>query len=191
VFAVGIGLALQNVAVNFVSGIILLVEQSVKIDDIIEMNGQFCRVMDLGIRATRVRTLFEEDIIVPNGIIVGQPIKNLTLHDSLIRIAVNIGVAYDSDIALVRKTLEEVAAAHEGADKAYPPVILLNDFADSHLLYEVSVWVHDPWQHRKHRSNLREAVLAAFRKNGIVIAFPQLDVHLDGPRANDVLRAAS
>jgi small-conductance mechanosensitive channel len=191
VFAVGIGLALQGVAVNFVSGIILLVEQSVKIDDIIEVNGQFCRVMDLGIRATRVRTLFEEDIIVPNGSIVGQPIKNLTLHDSIIRIAVNVGVSYGSDLVLVRKTLEEVAAAHPGADAAYPPLVLLNELGDSALQYEVSVWVHDPWTHRRHRSVLREAIVEACRKNGIELAFPQMDVHLDGPSSDKVLRAAS
>ena len=88
VFAVGIGLAVQGVAVNFVSGIILLVEQSIKIDDIVELDGQFCRVMNLGIRATRVRTLFEEDILVPNSVLVQQPIKNITLHDSIIRVAV-------------------------------------------------------------------------------------------------------
>lgn len=181
VFAVGIGFALQGVAVNFVSGIILLVERSIKIDDVIEVDGQFCRVMELGIRATRVRTLFEEDIILPNSVLVQQAIKNLTLHDSLVRIAVNVGVAYDADIALVRSTLEGIAAAHPEADRAYPPVVLLNDFATSSLLYEVSVWVHDPWAHRIHRSTLREAILRAFREKKIVIAFPQVDVHLDAP----------
>jgi small-conductance mechanosensitive channel len=178
VFAVGIGLALQGIAVNFVSGIILLVEQSIKIDDIIEIDGQFCRVMNLGIRATRVRTLFEEDILVPNNALVQQPIKNLTLHDSLIRVAVLVGVAYESDIDLVRATLEEVAKRHEGGDAAYPPLILLNDFADSALVYEVSIWMHDPWGHRRHRSALREEILRAFRVKNIVIAFPQMDVHL-------------
>ena len=178
VFAVGIGLAVQGIAVNFVSGIILLVEQSIKIDDIIEIDGQFCRVMNLGIRATRVRTLFEEDILVPNNALVQQPIKNLTLHDSLIRVAVSVGVAYDSDIDLVRATLEEVAKGHQGADEAHPPLVLLNDFADSALIYEVSVWMHDPWGHRRHRSALREAVLRAFNAKGIVIAFPQMEVRV-------------
>ncbi len=178
VFAVGIGLALQGVAVNFVSGIILLVEQSIKIDDIIEIDGQYCRVMNLGIRATRVRTLFEEDILVPNGVLVQQPIKNLTLHDSLIRVAVSVGVAYDSDPALVRATLEEVAKTHKGGDLEYAPLVLLNAFADSALVYEVSVWMHDPWGHRRHCSMLRESILRAFREKRIVIAFPQMDVHL-------------
>ncbi len=188
VFAVGIGLALQGVAVNFVSGLILLVERSIKLEDIIEIDGQFCRVMDLGIRATRVRTLFEEDIILPNSVLVQQPIKNLTLHDSLVRIAVSVGVAYDADIALVRATLEEIAAKHPEADREYPPVVLLNDFGASSLLYEVSVWVHDPWKHRTHRSQLREAILRVFREKKIVIAFPQVDVHLDAPVGEGLAR---
>jgi small-conductance mechanosensitive channel len=178
VFAVGIGLAVQGIAVNFVSGIILLVEQSIKIDDIIEVDGQYCRVMNLGIRATRVRTLFEEDILVPNSALVQQPIKNLTLHDSLIRVAITVGVAYDSDIDRVRATLEDVAKRHEGADLAHPPLVLLNDFADSALVYEVSIWMHDPWSHRRHRSALREEVLRAFNAKGIVIAFPQMEVRV-------------
>lgn len=188
VFAVGIGLALQGIAVNFVSGIILLVEQSIKIDDVIEIDGQFCRVMELGLRATRVRTLFEEDIVVPNGVLVQQPIKNYTLHDSLVRIAVNVGLTYDTDIDLARKVLEEVAAKHVGADPAYPPKVLLNDFAPSDLLYEVSVWMHDPWSHRTHRSALRESILRACRAHGIVIAFPQVDVHLDAPAREAIAR---
>jgi potassium efflux system protein len=144
--------------------------------------------MDLGIRATRVRTLFEEDIILPNSVLVQQPIKNLTLHDSLMRIAVQVGVAYDSDIEAVRGALEAVAAAHEGADAAYPPVVLLQDFGASSLLYEVSVWVHDPWNHRKHRSVLREAVFQLFRARGIAIACPQLDVHFDEPVTSGLAR---
>ena len=185
VFAVGIGLAVQGIAVNFVSGVILLVEQSIKIDDIIEVDGQYCRVMNMGIRATRVRTLFEEDILVPNSALVQQAIKNLTLHDSLIRIAVEVGVSYDSDAAQVRATLEEVASRHAEADKEYPPLVLLQDFAASALVYEVSVWVHDPWRHRRHRSALREEILRAFRERGIVIAYPQLDLHVtreDAPK---------
>jgi small-conductance mechanosensitive channel len=188
VFAVGIGLALQGIAVNFVSGLILLIEQSIKLDDILEIDGHFCRVMELGIRATRVRTLFEEDIILPNSVLVQQPIKNITLHDSLVRISVLVGIAYASDVEVARKAMQEVAEAHEGADAKYPPLVLLHDFAASTLVYEISVWIHDPWAHRKHRSNLREALLRAFRANGIVIAFPQVDVHLDAAARDAIAR---
>lgn len=188
VFAVGIGLALQGIAVNFVSGLILLIEQSIKLEDIIEIDGQFCRVMELGIRATRVRTLFEEDIILPNSVLVQQPIKNLTLHDSLVRIAVLVGIAYESDVAVARAAMQRVAEQHEGADAAYPPMVLLHDFGASALVYEVSVWIHDPWKHRKHRSALREALLFALREKNVTIAFPQVDVHLDAPAREAIAR---
>jgi small-conductance mechanosensitive channel len=105
----------------------------------------------------------------------------MTLHDSLVRVAVTVGVAYESDIAAVRAALEEVAASHEGADPAYPPLVLLNDFAASSIAYEVSVWIHDPWALRRHRSMLREAIFVALRQKKIVIAYPQLDLHLDAP----------
>jgi len=179
VFAVGIGLAMQSVAMNFVSGIVLLLERSIKIDDILEIDGHICRVMEMGIRSTRVRTLFEEDIILPNSVLVQQPIKNLTLHDSLIRIAVLVGVAYDADLDRVRAALERVPAAVEDIDPAYPPLVLLHDLAASNVVYEVSLWTHDPWKHRKVRSMMREAILNELRAERIPIAFPQLDVHFD------------
>lgn len=178
VFAVGIGIGLQGLAMNFVCGIVLLVERSIKIDDIIELEGKICRVMDLGIRATRVRTLFEEDIIVPNSVLVQQPIKNLTLHDSIIRIPVRVGISYGTDLDKVKRTLEECARDLEGMDPEYEPIVILESFGPSSLEYEVSVWIHDPWHHRRHQSRLREAIYAAFQREKITIAFPQLDLHV-------------
>lgn len=179
VFAVGIGLGIQGIALNFVCGIVLLIERSIKIEDIIELDGKVCRVMDLGIRATRVRTLFEEDIIVPNSVLVQQPIKNLTLHDSLIRIAVTIGVAYGSDIQKVRRVLQDVADKMDNTDQSYDPIVNLMELGPSSMEYEVSVWMHDPWNHRRFRSKLRELLYEACQREKIKIAFPQLDVHMN------------
>jgi small-conductance mechanosensitive channel len=134
--------------------------------------------MDLGIRATRVRTLFEENIIVPNSVLVQQPIKNLTLHDSLIRIEVMVGVAYGSDIAKVRRVLQEVADNMENTDQSYDPIVNLMQLGPSCIEYEVSVWMHDPWNHRRFRSKLRELIYDACTREKIKIAFPQLDLHM-------------
>jgi small-conductance mechanosensitive channel len=181
VFAVGIGLGLQGVAMNFVCGIVLLVERSVKIDDVLEIDGKMCRVMEFGIRATRVRTPFEEDIIMPNGELVQKAITNLTLHDPLLRITVKVGVAYSSDLAQVRSTLDRITKSLSWTEEGKDAVILLTDFGPSSVDYDVSVWVRDPWRRGSYRSQLREAIWEGFRKDGIVIAFPQLDVHLDAP----------
>lgn len=179
VFAVGIGLGIQGIAMNFVCGIVLLIERSIKIEDIVEIDGKVCRVMDLGIRATRVRTLFEEDIIVPNSVLVQQSIKNLTLHDSLIRIAVTVGVAYGSDIQKVRRVLQDVADKMEGTDQSYDAIVNLMELGPSSIDYEISVYMHDPWNHRRFRSKLRELIYEACMREKITIAFPQLDVHMN------------
>jgi small-conductance mechanosensitive channel len=179
VFAVGIGFAMQNIAQNFVSGVILLVERSIKPGDILRVEDQTVRVIEMGIRATLVRTLDEEIMIVPNSTLVSSTVKNYTIKDSLFRIRVVVGVAYDSDMALVREALEQAADDLPFRVQDNEPVILLDDFADSSVNWEVSVWTDDPWRARSARSQVREAIWKAFKRHQITIAFPQLDLHLD------------
>lgn len=181
VFAVGIGLAMQNVAQNFVSGIILMLERTIKPGDVIEVESTVVRVVQMGIRATIVRTLDDEDLIVPNATLVQSTVKNFTLRDSSYRIRVIVGVVYASDMSFVRRTLEQLAAAIAWRDTARSPRVLLVEFGSSSVDFEVSVWTQDPWNMRVHGSELREAIWQAFKTQGIVIAFPQLDLHLDPP----------
>ena len=180
VFAVGLGVAMQGVLVNFVTGVVLALERTIKPGDVLEVEGRIVRVEEIGMRATRVRTLDEEDILLPNSLLVQQPVKNLTLHDTLYRVRVTVGASYGSDLALVRRTLLEVAQRMPWREADREPLVLLDDFADSAVKYEACVWMRDPWRQRRARSELREAIWAAFQEQGIVIAFPQLDVHLDG-----------
>ena len=181
VFAIGLGFAMQNIAQNFVSGVILLLERAIKPGDVLKVEGQFVKVMRMGIRATIARTLDEEEIIVPNSAIVQSTVTNYTLRDSLYRLRCQVGVVYGSDMALVRRTLEGVAQAVEWRNKAQDPVILLTDFGNSSVDFETSVWIDDPWNVRRARSKLNEAIWWALKDAGIVIAFPQLDVHFDPP----------
>ncbi len=187
VFAVGIGFAMQNIAQNFVSGVILLVERSIKPGDVLSVEGQTVRVIEMGIRATLVRTLDEEIMIVPNSTLVQSTVKNYTIKDSLFRVRVSVGVEYRSDMALVRTTLEEASNRLELRESSHPPVVLMDDFADSAVTWEVSIWIGDPWKARSVRSHMREAIWTAFKENRITIAFPQVDVHLDPP-VEDALR---
>ena len=101
IFAIGLGFAMQNIAQNFVSGVILLIEQSIKPGDVMEVEGRFVRVREMGIRATIARTLDDEEIIIPNATIVQSTVKNYTLQDSIYRLRATVGVVYDSDRALV------------------------------------------------------------------------------------------
>lgn len=179
VFAVGLGFALQNITQNFVSGVILLVERSIKPGDILEVDGRVVRVGRIGIRATIARTLDDEEIIVPNALLVQSSVKNYTFGDSVYRLRVKVGVAYGSDMRLVRSVLEETARRIEWRIAEREPLVVLSEFGDSSVVWEVSVWMDNPWRIRRSRGALQEAIWWAFQEHRVSIAFPQLDVHFD------------
>lgn len=191
VFALGLSFAMQNIAQNFVSGVILLLERSIKPGDILEVEGRVVKVREMGIRATYARTLDDEVIIVPNSTIVQSTVKSYTLRDSHYRLRTRIGVSYDSDMVLVRSTLESAAASFQGRLPEMDPLVILLEFGDSSVVWEVSVWIDDPWRMRRLRSGLQEAIWAAFRANRITIAYPQLDVHLDARLLEVLARRAA
>ncbi len=186
-FAVAIGFAMQTITQNFVSGVILLLERIIKPGDVIEFDGTVAKVQTMGIRVTVVRTLNEEEIIVPNAMLVQNPIKNYTLQDASFRVRAAVGVTYDSDMKKVWSVLQTVAADLPWRNKDREPVVLLREFADSSVNFEVSVWIDDPWRQQRHRSQLLDAMWWALKDAGIVIAYPQLDVHF-GPSLRESLR---
>ncbi|MEN8144977.1 MAG: mechanosensitive ion channel domain-containing protein [Gemmatimonadota bacterium] len=178
VFAVAIGFAMQNITANFVSGIILLFERSVKPGDVVRVNDQFGTIKELGIRATIVRGLDEEDLIVPNSELVQSTVINYTFGDALYRLHVPVGVSYDSDMKQVRAVLEAVARGMSWRTKAKDPVVFMSAFADSAVNFDVLVWTENPWNRGQLRSDLHEAIWFALKDADITIAYPQLDVHL-------------
>ena len=181
VFAVGVGFAMQNIAQNFVSGVILLVEHSIRPGDVLEIEGKQVRVVDMGIRSTRVRSRDDEVLIVPNATLVQSTVRSYTLLDTLCRVRVNVGVAYDCDMAQVRRALEAAADGASFRSRAKAPLILLTDFGASSVDWEVSIWIDDPWELRPSASAMREVLWNALLTEGIHIARPQMDVHLDEP----------
>jgi small-conductance mechanosensitive channel len=178
-FAVALGFAMQNMTANFISGVILLLERSIKPGDILEVEGQFVEIKEMGIRATIGRSLNEEDLIIPSSHLAQSIVKNFTLRDPLARLRVPVGVTYDSDMALVRRTLEETAAGLKWRSHAKQPVVFMKAFGNSSVDWEVSVWYEDPWNRLRRNSDLHEAIWWALKDAGITIAFPQLDLHLD------------
>jgi small-conductance mechanosensitive channel len=180
-FAVAIGFAMQNLTANFVSGVILLAERAIKPGDVLDFEGQMVRVRDMGIRSTVARTLNDEDLVIPNSQIVQSTVRNYTFRDLFYRLRVVVGVSYSSDLRLVRETLETTARDLAWRSPEKDPVVLLADFANSSVDFEVSVWIEDPWRSRRGRSDLREAIWWGLKEAGITIAFPQVDVHFDEP----------
>ncbi len=181
VFAVGLGFAMQNIAQNFVSGIILLIERTIKPGDILNVEGTVVRVIQLGVRSTLVRSRDDEDIIVPNSVLVQSMVKNFTLRDALYRIRVTVGVVYRSNMAEVHRLLRDTADQLSWRVRSLEPRVFLKEFGDSSVNFEVSVWINDPWDAPAARSKLHQAVWDALEQAGVTIAFPQLDVHFDGP----------
>jgi small-conductance mechanosensitive channel len=179
--AIGIGFAMQNIAQNFVSGVILLAERTIKPGDVLQIEGQFVRVSQMGIRATIAKTLDDEEIIIPNSSIVQATVKNYTLRDSFYRLRTVVGVTYSSDMRKVRETLERVAFDLSWRSAEKEPVVLLTEFGSSSVNFDVSVWIDDPWRMMRRRSALNEAIWWALKEADVTIAFPQVDVHLDEP----------
>lgn len=177
-FAVALGFAMQNIAQNFVAGILLLTERTIKPGDILEVENRVVRVTRMGLRATVARSRDEEDLIIPNATLVQNTVTNFTLRDPIFRLHTTVAVSYDSDLAAVKRVLQEAAAALPGRLADRDPRVLLTEFAASAVTFEVLVWSEDPWNARGTRSELNEAIWWAFKRAGIVIAYPQMDVHL-------------
>ena len=186
VLGVGIGFAFQNVAQNFLAGLILLFERSIKPGDILEVEGEVVRVEDMRIRCTVARTREDEQLIIPNATLSQGTVKNYTMEDSLYRVTITVGVTYDSDMRDVRDALEKVADSMTWGVDAHEPLVLMTAFGSSSVDFDVAVWSDDPWRSRRHQSDLHEAVWWELKERGIVIAFPQLDVHFD-PAVNETL----
>ncbi len=178
VLAVGIGFGLQNIAQNFVSGLILLLERPVKKGDFVQVGDVRGTVRDIRARATVVTTPNNVDIIVPNGQFITEPVTNETFADRRVRVRVELGVSYGSDTDLVRRTLLAVAEASPDVLRDPAPQVVFRAFGESSLDFQLLVWLADPRDEVPAASELRFAVDRAFREQGIEIPFPQRDLHL-------------
>jgi potassium efflux system protein len=183
VLLVGIGFGLQNIAQNFVSGVILLLEQPIRPGDFIRVGDTFGFVEDIGLRATRVVTRDQVTIIVPNSELVTTQVVNHSIPTTNLRIAISVGVAYGSDTELVRRTLLAVAKEHPETLAAPEPEVRFDSFGDSSLDFSLLVWISDPGEDRRISSTLRFSIDRAFRDARIEIPFPQRVVHLRPPPA--------
>lgn len=192
IFAVGLGFAMQSIAQNFVSGVILLIERSIKPGDVLSVEGDVVKVLEMGIRATIVQTRDGEDLIVPNSVLIQSTVKNYTLRESVFRVRMPVGVTYGSDMALVRRTLESVAkqmSQRWGSGDRQPQVVMTG-FGDNSVLFDVAIWMSDPWGQRLALSEAHETAWVALKEAGVTIAFPQVDVHFD-PGVVESLQTAS
>ena len=175
---VGIGLGLQDVVKNFVSGLILMVERPIQPGDVVELNGVTGRVREIGLRATRLVTFEGADVVVPNGMLVADRLTNWTLSNSSRRIEVNVGVGYGSDPERVLALLRAVAEQTEGLLPEPAPAALFVGFGASSLDFTLRAWTREESDWVSIRSHMGLSVLQALREAGIVIPYPQQELHL-------------
>lgn len=174
---VGIGLGLQNIFSDFVSGIVLLLDSSIKVGDIIEVDNLVCQVKEINLRTTTVLTRDDKYVILPNTFLTKNNLFNWTHSNLNSRFDIQVGVAYSSDVQTVMDILKSVTAANPKVAKTPEPFVRFNDYADSALIFNVYFWSSDPFRVENLKSELRVKYFEAFRENDIEIPFPQRVVH--------------
>jgi small-conductance mechanosensitive channel len=175
---VGVGIGLQNFFNDVVSGFVLLFEGGVRVGDELEIDGQMVRVERIDLRSTRVITRFGNLIVIPNGLISGQTVRNFTQGENATLIQLDVGVAYGSNVERVKAILLEAANAEDDVVKKSETAVLFNNFAESSLQFTVYFWIEKPFLRKLISSNIRFRIDEQFRANGITIPYPQRDVHL-------------
>lgn len=175
---VGIGLGLQEVFKDLVSGIILLFDGTIRVSDIIEVEGTVGRVTEIRLRASEMETREGIIMIIPNSRFITGSVFNWTHNDQLTRFSVVVGVAYGSDVELVRKLLIDCAKQHVEVVDTPAPFVFFTDFADSQLTFSLQFFSRSVFRVEHVKSDLRFAIDKAFRQNNISIPFPQRDLHI-------------
>jgi small-conductance mechanosensitive channel len=176
---IGVGFGLQNIASNFISGLVLLVERPVKLGDRVEVGDTYGDVVRIAGRSTWVRTNDNVVIIIPNSEFINSRVTNWTANDRQVRFSLPVGVSYGSNPDQVRQILLDVARRHPDVMADPGPEVLFIGFGDSSLDFSLRVWTTNQVQTpRRLKSDLYFAIFQAFREHGVEIPFPQRDLHL-------------
>ncbi|MBO0590076.1 mechanosensitive ion channel [Cellulophaga sp. E16_2] len=175
---VGLGLALQELFQDVIGGIFIIVDKSLSVGDIVEVEGKVGKVFEIKLRTTRCITRDDKVIIIPNHKFISETIYNYTQNHKTTRETVRVGVAYGSDVNLVTRLLEEAVIGQKGVLKSPKPFVLFEDFGDSALLFAVNFYIGDSFSDPRIKSAIRYNIDAKFREQQISIPFPQRDVHI-------------
>ncbi|WP_417469133.1 mechanosensitive ion channel family protein [Maricaulis sp.] len=182
---IGVGFGLQTIASNFISGLILLLERSVDIDDLIELpDGVTGFVRKSSARYTLLETLDGKEVLVPNEDFITNRVTNWTLSTSKARVEIKIGVAYGCDLELAHDLILQAATEHAMCMSEPAPQCFLRNFGDNSIDFTLTFWVEDIVAGRwRPQSDVMFAIWHKFRDNGIEIPFPQRDLHIKNPAA--------
>jgi small-conductance mechanosensitive channel len=178
--AIGVGFGSQNVINNFISGLILMFERPVKVGDYVEVDGVFGKVDKIGMRSTHILSFGNKHMILPNSSFLEKNVLNWTLSDRFARISVKVGICYGADTEKATELLIQAVKEEESVVKKHDISVFFQDFGDNSLNFEVFFWIllRDIVDKSRITSKIRYKIDKLYRDAGIVIAFPQRDVHL-------------
>ena len=177
----GVGLALQTFFQDIISGIFILIDRSVSVGDILEVDSFVCRVTEIKLRTTRAVTMENKVLIIPNHKYLTTIIHNWTENDYVVRAEVEVGVDYGSDVRLVESLLNNAACNHENVLSSPEPFVLFTNFGDSSLNFKLVFFLQDSFSVALVKSDVRFEINKQFKENKVIIPFPQRVFHV----AND------
>jgi small-conductance mechanosensitive channel len=175
---IGVGLALQTLFQDIIAGVLILIDQTIHVGDIVEIDGKVGRVDEIKLRTTRAVTIDNKVLIIPHHLYLTNSLYNWTQNGSETRESVEVGVAYGSDVNKVKELLLQAANSHQSILKNPSPLVLFTNFGDSSLNFKLIFTLNDSFQGAIPKSDLRFEIDKLFRENNITIPFPQRDVHL-------------
>lgn len=175
---IGIGLALQTLFKDIISGVFILIDQTVHVGDIIEIDGKVGRVEEIKLRTTRAVTRDNRVLIIPNHLYLDNSLYNWTQNGTTTREVVDVGVAYGSDVHLVRKLLIQAASTHPDVLPEPEVIVLFDNFGDSSLDFKLIFTIADSFTANLPKSDIRFEIDRLFKEHNISIPFPQRDIHI-------------
>ena len=183
---VGIGLGLQEIFKDLMSGFFMLFEGNLKVHDIVEVEGNLVgKVKNIGLRTTKIETRDRVILIVPNSKFISDRLINWSLLEKRTRFFVSVGVAYGSNVDLVTKILIEAAEEHKSIASDPKPYVMFNDFGESSLDFKLMFWTSETFWVERTKSDLRYSINRKFIENGITIPFPQRDIYIKSTPKQD------
>ena len=174
---VGLGLALQDLFQDIIGGIFIILDKSLLVGDVIEVEGKVGKVLEIKLRTTRALTRDDKIIIIPNHVLIRNSIYNFTQNRKTTREEITVGVAYGSDTELVKNLLLKSVDNHKGVLLNPKPFVIFDDFGDSALIFKLKFFVKDSFRVPALASDIRFQIDELFRENNVSIPFPQRDVH--------------
>jgi small-conductance mechanosensitive channel len=190
--AIGVGFGSQTIVNNFLSGLILMLERPIKIGDIIEVENVSGTVEWVGARSTRIKTGDNMRLVVPNSVLLQNKIINWSLVDDTVKRVITVGVMYGSPVRQVETLLLQAADEHRLVERYPAPVVLFSNFGESALMFVLHIWVSLARTGKAQisidrvESDIRFRIEELFRQEGIVMAYPQRDLHLDSARPIEI-----